>query len=192
VLLLYAIFHHQTSPDTLESTILLLPPPAGRTATGSYFDVECRDAKTGDGVFLQVTTSVGGKSIQALSDSFLLDNLLAATGRFSFYGQPTDVKVKKSRTDENGYRIIDFSFSNLSQSTQTEIPRKARLVATIPAGSTQAVMLIGSASATRWNKGSDKLVASTAESFRAIAAPTTGLKLRRKERSSFLILDEEQ
>jgi hypothetical protein len=169
----------------------LTPWNLGRIATGSYFDVECRDAKTGDGAFLQVTTSVGGKYIQSLPDSFFLDNLLASTGRFSFYGQPTDVKVKTSRT-ENGYRIIDFSFSNLSQSTQTEIPRKARLVATIPSGSTQAVMLIGSASATRWNKGSDKLVASTAESFRAIAAPTTGLKLRRKERNSSLLLDEEQ
>jgi hypothetical protein len=52
-------------------------------------------------------------------------------------------------------------------------------------------MLIGSASALRWKKGSEQLVASTAESFRAIAAPTTGLKLRRKERYSSLV-DEEQ
>ena len=153
--------------------------------------MECRDAKTGDGAFLQVTTGVGGKLLPALPDTFFLDNLLAPTGRFSFYGQPTDVKVKASRT-ENGYRIIDFSFSNLSQSTQTEIPRKARLVATIPNGSTQAVMLIGSASAIRWKKGSDKLVASTAESFRAIAAPSTGLKLRRKVDRSALNLDDEQ
>jgi hypothetical protein len=140
---------------------------------------------------LAVTSSVGGKSIADLKDSFFVDSLFGPKGRFSFYGAPTDIKAKKGTT-VGDYRVIDISFSTLSQSTQTEIPRKAKLVATIPSGSTQAVMLIGSASATRWNKGSDKLVASTAESFRAIAAPTTGLKLRRKERNSSLLLDEEQ
>jgi hypothetical protein len=137
-----------------------------------------------------VTSSVGGKSIVDLKDSFFVDSLFGPRGRFSFYGAPTDIKAKKGTT-VGDYRVIDISFSTLSQSTQTEIPRKARLVATIPSGSTQAVMLIGSASALRWKKGSEQLVASTAESFRAIAAPTTGLKLRRKERYSSLV-DEEQ
>merc|ERR1711990_147851 len=123
-------------------------------------DVECRDGKSGDGAFLAVTTNVGGKSVSELGDSFFLDNLLAPTGRFSFYGQPTDVKVKKSITNGN-YKIMDLSFATLSQSTQTEIPRKAQLVATIPPGSTQAVMLVGSASSSRWNKGSDKDVYAT-------------------------------
>jgi hypothetical protein len=141
-------------------------------ATGSFFDVECRDGKTGDGAFLAVTTNVGKKSIGQLDDAFFLDNLLAPSGRFGFYGAPTDVKIKKKSAttkkggndDNSNYRVIDFSFSTLSQSTQTEIPRKAQLVATIPAGSTQAVMLVGSASASRWkNKGSDKDVYSTIE-----------------------------
>ena len=155
-------------------------------AKGSFFDVECRDSKSGDGAFLAVTTSVGSKSLSDIPDSFLLDNLLAPTGRFSFYGQPTDVKIKKSVKNEN-YRVIDFDFSTLSQSTQTEIPRKARLVATIPTGSAQAVMLVGSASASRWKKGSDKDVYSTADSFRAIPAPETSMRLRKKERASFLL-----
>ena len=153
-------------------------------AKGTFFDVECRDGKTGDGAFLQVTTNVGGKSIAELGDSFFLDNLLAPTGRFSFYGQPTDVKVKKSVVN-GSYKVIDLSFSTLSQSTQTEIPRKAQLVATIPTGSTQAVMLIGSASASRWKKGSDQDVYSTVESFRAIPAPQSSMRLRKKEKKSF-------
>ena len=85
---------------------------------------------------------------------------------------------------QGDYRIIDLSFATLSQSTQTEIPRKARLIATIPTGAAQAVMLIGSASTTRWNKGSDKDVIATLDSFRAIPAPKTSMKLRRKERFS--------
>ena len=137
---------------------------------------------------MAVTTDVGGKSVSELGDSFFLDNLLAPTGRFSFYGPPTDVKIKES-VNKGEYRIIDLSFSTLSQSTQTEIPRKARLVATIPTGSAQAVMLVGSASATRWKKGSDKDVYATADSFRAIPAPQTSMRLRKKERASFL-LDE--
>ena len=150
-------------------------------AKGWFFDVECRDGKTGDGAFLAVTPSVAGKSIADIPDSFLLDSLLAPTGRFSLYGQPTDVKVKKSVT-KGDYRVMDLSFATLSQSTQTEIPRKAQLVATIPSGSSQAVMLVGSASTTRWNKGSDKDVFQTTDSFRAIAAPESSMKLREKNR----------
>lgn len=149
-------------------------------ATGGFFDIECRNQQ-GDNAFVAVTTNVNGQSIESLPDSFLLENLLAPTARFSFYGSPTDVKVKKS-TQKDGYRVIDLSFSTLSQSTQTEIPRKARLVATIPPGSGQAVMLIASASASRWKKGAEENVLSTANSFRAVAAPQTSLKLRRKER----------
>ena len=150
------------------------------TAKGSVFDVECRDSSTGDGAFLQVSTNVD-KPIADIKDSFFLDNLLAATGRFSFYGPPTDVKILKSTTDGN-YRVIDLSFSTISQATQSEIPRKARLVATIPEGSLQAVMLIASASAIRWKKGSDKSVASTIDSFRAIPAPQGSLRVRGTER----------
>ena len=137
-----------------------------------------------------MTSSVGGKSIADLKDSFFVDSLFGPKGRFSFYGAPTDIKAKKGTTVDN-YRVIDISFSTLSQSTNTEIPRKAKLVATIPSGSTQAVMLIGSASAIRWKKGSDKVVASTTESFRAITGPSTGLKLRKKVNKSALLEDEQ-
>ena len=109
---------------------------------------------------------------------------LFLTGRFSFYGQPTDVKVKSSTTvtvQDKTYRIIDLGFSTLAQSTMTEIPRKARITATIPEGTDQAVMLVGSASALRWKKGSDQQIAKVIESFRAIPAPQTSLSVRAKQ-----------
>jgi hypothetical protein len=137
---------------------------------------------------VQVTSNTKGKSISDMDNSFFLENLLAPSGRFSFYGQPTDVKIKKSTT-KGDYRIIDFNFATLSQATQTELPRKAQLIATIPKGSSQAVMLVGSAPAIRWKKGSDQDIYSTVESFRAIAAPKSSLKLRRKKRNPFT-LDE--
>ena len=151
--------------------------------------MECRDSNTGDGAFLAVTSKLGnGKSsISDLKDSFFIDSLFSPLGRFSFYGQPTDVKVQKSsRTvtkDGHEYRIIDVSFATLSQSTQTEIPRKAQIVATVPDGASQAVMLVGSSSALRWKKGAEQAVASTIDSFRAIPAPETSMKLREKQRS---------
>ena len=151
--------------------------------TGPVFDVETRDFKTGDGAFLAVTKSVEGKGLEELPASFFLDRLFDPTGRFSFYGAPTDVKVKSSKVVGNN-RFIDLSFSNLSQSTNAEIPRKALLVATIPAGTDNAVMLVGSATASRWRKGADSDVIKTVESFRAIPAPKTNLKIRAKNRSN--------
>ena len=150
------------------------------TATGSLFDIECRDSDTGDSAFVTVSPSVSGSCLDALKDSFFVKFLFSPTGRFSFYGQPTDIKVKSSEM-KGDYRILDVSFSTLSQSTQTEIPRKARVIATIPSGSKQAVMLVSSASALRWKKGAEKQVMSTIESFRATPAPETSLKIRAQD-----------
>jgi len=151
--------------------------------TGPVYDVECRDGKTGDGAFLAVSDDVKGKKIQDLSTDFLFKRLFQPEARFSFYGPPTDVKVKSSRTEGN-YRFIELSFSTLSQSTNSEIPRKALLVATIPEGTNNAVMLVGSAKASRWRNGADKRVRETIESFRAVPAPKTGMKLRAKQRGA--------
>lgn len=150
--------------------------------TGPVFDVECRDAKTGDGAFLAVTKSAEGKSLSSLPSSFFLDRLFDPTGRFSFYGPPTDVKVKSDTVVQGNNRLLEITFSNLSQSTNAEIPRKALLVATIPQGSDNAVMLVASASATRWKKGASDVVRQTVESFRAVPAPKTNMKVRPKER----------
>jgi hypothetical protein len=151
--------------------------------TGPVFDVETRDFKTGDGAFLAVTKSVENKKLEELPSSFFLDRLFDPTGRFSFYGAPTDVKIKSSKVVGDN-RFIELSFSNLSQSTNAEIPRKALLVATIPTGTDNAVMLVGSATASRWRKGADANVLKAVESFRAIPAPKTNLKLRAKNRSN--------
>ena len=114
-----------------------------------------------------------------MKDQFLIKSLFGPRGRFSFYGQPTDIKVKKSTLGDDGsYKILDVSFSTLSQATQTEVPRRSKIVATLPKGSNQAVLLVGSASAARWSKGADKSVGATIDSFRATAAPPSNLKLR--------------
>lgn len=157
-------------------------------AKGTVFDVECRDAKTGDGVFLSVTdhTGTSNTDITQLPSSFFLDNLFASTGRFSFYGSPTNVKVKKSEI-VNGRRIIQFSFSNLSQSTNAEIPRTAIMVASIPDGLDQAVMLVGSATTSRWNKGVEGTVRSTIDSFNASLSPKTSMKVRAKQPDSYIL-----
>jgi len=91
-------------------------------AKGGLFDVECRDSKTGDGAFLTVAHA-NGKSLNDLPKTFFTDALFSSTGRFSFYGQPTDVKVKKDSGKEGSYRYLEIVFSNLSQSTNAEIPR---------------------------------------------------------------------
>lgn len=150
-------------------------------ATGSVFDLECRDSKTGDGAFLSLSDKANGKSIQDLSDSFFLNKLFSPSGRFAFYGPPTDVKVKKSYISGDS-RVIEFSFSILSQSTGAEIPRNGIVVASIPTGTDQAVMLAGSSSSSRWRKGSEEDIRKTIESFKAVPSPKTGMKVRAKSK----------
>lgn len=156
-----------------------------RLETGPVFDVECRDGKTGDGAFIAVTKSVAGKSLDELPLSFFLDRLFDPTGRFSFYGSPTDIKVKASKVLDasNRKRYLELSFSSLSQSTNAEIPRKALLAATLPEGSDNVIMLVGSANANRWKNVKDSII-KTADSFNAIPAPKSSLKLRAKDRSN--------
>lgn len=149
-------------------------------AKGTVFDVECRDAKTGDGAFLSVTETTETNDISKIPQSFFLEQLFAPTGRFSFYGAPTDLKVKKSEIVDNK-RIIQFSFSNLSQSTNAEIPRTAIMVATFPGDLNQAVMLVGSSNTSRWKKGAEKSVQSTIDSFNASLSPKTSMKVRAKQ-----------
>mmetsp|Transcript_15521 Transcript_15521/g.25067 ORF Transcript_15521/g.25067 Transcript_15521/m.25067 type:complete len:298 (-) Transcript_15521:13-906(-) len=149
-------------------------------AKGGLFDVECRDAQTGDGAFLTVA-SAKGKSVADLPKTFFTDSLFSSTGRFSFYGAPTDVRVKKSDVD-GPYRYLEIVFSNLSQSTNAEIPRTALVAATIPEGTDYVVMLVGSSTSNRWKRGAEKSVRETVGSFKATLAPTSGLKARAKER----------
>lgn len=51
-------------------------------------------------------------------------------------------------------------------------------------------MMVGSATATRWRKaGAEEAVRKAAESFRAVPAPKTGLKVRAKDMSRFGAID---
>eukprot|EP00580_Thalassiosira_gravida_P002285 CAMPEP_0201601552 /NCGR_PEP_ID=MMETSP0492-20130828/2507_1 /ASSEMBLY_ACC=CAM_ASM_000837 /TAXON_ID=420259 /ORGANISM="Thalassiosira gravida, Strain GMp14c1" /LENGTH=326 /DNA_ID=CAMNT_0048064821 /DNA_START=22 /DNA_END=1002 /DNA_ORIENTATION=+ len=161
---------------------------------GSVFDVECRDGKTGDGAFLAVTESTNGKSLEELPSSFFLERLFDPTGRFSFYGPPTDVKVKKSTLvdDDSGERrrMLQLTFSNLSQSTNAEIPRNAVVVATIPKGTENAVMIVASSNSSRWRKGGGESRAmEIVDSFRAVPAPKSNMKLRVKDRTNGASID---
>jgi len=151
-------------------------------ATGMVYDVECRSSKTGDAAFLAVTPPIadaGSSNVLAdMKDKDLIKSLFGLRGRFSFYGVPTDIKIKKSIMAD-GYKILDVNFSTLSQATQTEVPRKSKIVATLPKGSSQIVMLVASSCASRWaNDGAEKTITSTVNSFRATAGPQTNLKLR--------------
>jgi len=157
---------------------------------GGVFDIECRDGRSGDGAFVAVTESTNGKTIGELPSSFFLQRLFDPTGRFSFYGSPTDVKVKKSTLSDDGdRRFLEVSFSNLSQSTNAEIPRNAVLVATIPKGTENAVMLVASSNSNRWRKGAETAARLIVDSYRAIPAPKTSLTLRAKDRSGGSSLD---
>jgi len=173
------VLNSQSSEPT---AVLVTFSSSWSLAKGSLFDVECRNAEGGDSAFLSVTSKANGKSAEDLPSSFFTKNLFSPTGRFSFYGQPTDVKVKKSYMSGNN-RVIELGFSILSQSTGAEIPRLAIVVAAIPDGEDQAVMLATSTTATRWRKGIEKDCRKTAESFNVSLSPKTGLKVRAKRDS---------
>mmetsp|Transcript_26815 Transcript_26815/g.30037 ORF Transcript_26815/g.30037 Transcript_26815/m.30037 type:complete len:327 (+) Transcript_26815:49-1029(+) len=163
-------------------------------ATGMVYDVECRSSKTGDAAFLAVTPPIAdagsSTALEDMKDKDLIKSIFGTRGRFSFYGVPSDIKIKKSIMSAEGYKILDVNFSTLSQATQSELPRKAQIIATIPKGSSQMVLLIASAPAVRWkNNNADKNVYSTIESFRAVAAPKSNLKIRRKKNTMELDFD---
>ena len=127
----------------------------------------------------------GAREVSDLPRSFFTDSLFSSTGRFSFYGSPTDVRVRRSDTD-GPYRYLEVSFSNLSQSTNAEIPRTALVAATIPEGSDSVVMLVGSATTNRWKRGSEGAVRDAVGSFRATLAPASWMKARAKGRADSL------
>lgn len=179
-------------PPTLQAVLTSFESP-WPLAKGTVFDVECRDAASGDGAFLAVTPPLGpggggggSGSVTTIADvptNVLLNELFKSTGRFSFYGVPTDIKLKKFYDSESGtVRFLEVGFSTLSQSTQTEIPRRAIIAATVPLGSESAVMLTGSATATRWKKGAEQDIRKVVASFQALPAPKSNMVVRAKVR----------
>ena len=128
--------------------------------------------------FFQFLCCIDNKNLQLLSTIWSL----LSSGRFSFYGPPTDIKVKNSII-KGDTRYIELKFSNLSQSTGAEIPRNCIVAAKIPEGTQNVVMLVSSASALRWKKGSEDMVRKTIDTFQVTAAPKSRLKIRAKPRA---------
>ena len=91
---------------------------------------------------------------------------------------------------DDNRRLIELTFSNLSQSTNAEIPRNAVVVTSIPKGTDNAVMLVVSSNSSRWRKGGGEGRAKEiVDSFNAVPAPKTNMKLRAKDRSNGASLD---
>jgi hypothetical protein len=62
-------------------------------------------------------------------------------------------------------------------------------VASIPKGTDNAIMLVASSNAGRWGKGADVTARGIVDSFRAIPAPKSNVKLGLKDRSGGASLD---
>ena len=86
--------------------------------------------------------------------------------------------------------MINLTFSNLAQSTNAEIPHNAVLVATIPKGTKNATMLVASSnSSLRRKGGAGGRARDIVDSFRAVPAPKTDMKVRANDRSGDQNLD---
>ena len=100
------------------------------------------------------------------------------------------------RTSENKEATREsspsFSFWRVQSKSKpnAEIPRNAVLMATIPRGTDNAVMLVASSNASQWRReGGQSRAMDIVDSFRAVPAPKTSLKLRAKDRSGGSSLD---
>jgi len=56
------------------------------------------------------------------------------------------------------------------------------MVASKPGNTDQAVMLVASATSTRWKRGSENAVRDTIASFNASPSPRSALKVRRRQK----------
>jgi len=138
-------------------------------ASGGYYDVETMATSGGDGAFVQIATPPSGDLASQKKDWFL-QAICGVTGRYGSYGAPTDAKVLAD-DKSSGTRMLDISFTVLSPS-MAEIPRRAVVSATQPAGSKEIVMLVSGCSATTWKKGGEAAARSAASSFKVSTRPS--------------------
>jgi len=140
-------------------------------ARGMYYDVEARSSE-GDSAYVHVRTLPADKDIMAVPASYLTSSVFNAYGRWSTYGAPTDTKVLSDVT-KGQTRFLEVAFSVLSQAG-SDSPRRGVIAAVQPQGSSDAVMLVSSATASRWKKsGADAAVRQVAESFRCVRTRST-------------------
>uniref|UniRef100_A0A7S2SV54 PsbP C-terminal domain-containing protein n=1 Tax=Rhizochromulina marina TaxID=1034831 RepID=A0A7S2SV54_9STRA len=156
--------------------------------TGAFYDVESRDRSNGEGCYVQVTPLEGSKSLEGLPSSFFTEQILSSKGRFGAYGVPVNVKMVSSRM-EGAIRVLEFTFSALSP-TYAEVPRHAVVAVTAPEGAKEVVMLVGTASAARWNKGASKLLSEATSSFRATTFKPA--RAKKAKRNIFAVEEEEE
>ena len=140
-------------------------------ARGMYYDVEAR-SQDGDSAYVHVRTLPTDKDVMAVKASYLTSSVFNTYGRWSTYGQPTDIKVL-SDVSKGSVRYMDVAFSVLSQAGP-ESPRKAVIAALQPKGSGDAVMLVSSATTSRWKKGAEAGARQAADSFRVVRTRPTG------------------
>lgn len=139
-------------------------------ARGMYYDVEAR-SQEGDSAYVHVRTLPTGKGVLEVKASYLTSSVFNTYGRWSTYGPPTDVKVLSDVT-KGQIRYMDVIFSVLSQSGPESI-RKGVLAAVQPSGSSDAIMLLSSTTASRWKKGAEAGARQAAESFRIVGTRAT-------------------
>jgi len=158
-----------TNGGVAATVVFQAPWPVAR---GMYYDIESR-SKEGDSAFVHVR-SLGTQSVMSVPSNYLTESIFSSFGRFGAYGAPTDIKVLSDVT-KGELRMLEVAFSVLSQGG-SDSPRRALIAAAQPAGSTDAVMLVSSASSTRWKKGAESGVRQAAESFRVVRTRNTALR----------------
>jgi len=142
-----------------------------KLAEGGYYDVEAQ-SKEGEVAFLQVKALGKGEALSKLPKTWFGDVLFTVDGRYGAYGAPTDIKLKEL-SGENDGRSLELSFTTLTPG-MTEVPRKGIVRAIQAPGSNDVLMLVATASPSRWKKAGDE-AAATVKSFRVAATRPTSL-----------------
>lgn len=131
-------------------------------AVGFYYDVEVRSRES-DGAFLQVERLPAGATFASVDPSWYFQTVLASSGRFGAYGTPTDVRLVADMftplpqpagagPKKTPKRVLEMSFSALTPGG-SEQRRHAIISAVQPAGSDDAMLLVGGTTELRWRKG---------------------------------------
>ncbi|GFH59814.1 hypothetical protein CTEN210_16290 [Chaetoceros tenuissimus] len=138
--------------------------------------IESRDLANAEASFVQVASKPayyveGGEKAPTLKKSFFTDTILAQTGKFGAYGQPTDVKV--SKVDNNGKRdLYLLSFTTLTPAMR-ESDRKYYVSCKVIGES--VYMLVTGTTLGRF-KSQENLLKKISDSFEVVEAPKSSLR----------------
>eukprot|EP00629_Pelagomonadales_sp_RCC1024_P003912 CAMPEP_0119269054 /NCGR_PEP_ID=MMETSP1329-20130426/6605_1 /TAXON_ID=114041 /ORGANISM="Genus nov. species nov., Strain RCC1024" /LENGTH=271 /DNA_ID=CAMNT_0007269041 /DNA_START=317 /DNA_END=1128 /DNA_ORIENTATION=- len=147
--------------------------PALKLAKGFYYDVEARD-KLGDSSYVHVIPAASG---QDLSPSYLASQILRTDGRYGAFGPPTDVKATAA-AGAGSSQLVDVAFSAITPGGSLT-PRRAVLAAATAPGSSDVLVLVSSASESRWNAGGEAAARAVSKTFRVAGTRPTKLKADR-------------